>query len=150
MPFWLALTACSPFEGTWLMLPDLATYDLGGDCADEDDVEYSGTQGDLFDIYRLGRGDLAVLVGNGIALVGTPQASTLTAVWEESVDIPDSKDTDISFEFFATLAGDEMTGSWAYESDSAAGSCDLSFDFIASRITSSRDAYVSGGVSGVR
>ncbi|MBM4364945.1 MAG: hypothetical protein FJ102_01935 [Deltaproteobacteria bacterium] len=139
------LVACSPFEGSWYLVPDLASQDVAGDCAD--DYELDGNAGLVIDIYRLGNGQVAVMLGQ--ALIGVPAGNELEASYEESLD-GKVDGTHVSIEdsarFEAVVSGDVMEGlieeDYVEEIGGEDYDCFSETPFTAYRILSGRDSYV--------
>ncbi len=138
------LVACSPFEGSWYLVPDLASQDVNGDCADDD--EYDSNAGVVVDIYRLGNGQVAVMLGQ--ALVGVAAGNELEASYEESLEGEiDGVDVSVqdSARFDAVVSGDVMEGvieeDYAEEVGGDDYDCFTETPFTAYRVLSGRDSY---------
>ena len=105
MLFALAL-GCAPgtvWDGTWLIRANNQT-DYSGDCYDEDDPVYSGTDNAAMEVYSTGDGGLIVDFG-WLVLRGSGDRSQMEADWEQEYD----GDTD-SVEISATRDGDTISG----------------------------------------
>ena len=140
---------CSIFsrvDGTWLFHFEYESS-YSGDCADNGDsggdVQYTGTNDVLVDIYKSGTGDVVVLLDE--ALTGTVEGGELDVSWDDSTTYDDSTST-YAYQLTGEVGNGTLSGDYEFSQEYTGPgddyTCSQSTAYEAERLVSDPDDYV--------
>lgn len=147
--FFLLLSACTTWDGTWLFTwdPNVA---LSGDCADDDeddDTTYIGETSSWVDIFRTGGGEVVVMLEQ--PLRGNVEDNAIEAEWDREEDHGTYGQRDeivLTGRYEAgLLVGEVKSETWMEDEDGADYTCEQTVDYEAERTVSDADRYVGEG-----
>lgn len=148
-------TGCNNgWDGSWLFRMDPNSEARSGDCADtggDAPDTYFGTQDEWADMVLLGNGQIAINVA-GNELLGSETGGTLTATAVDGVQSADGSLDRTTYTLTATRNGGSMTGTItvleesegnSYYGDPSSYTCTTTASFVADRVVSDHDEFVS-------